>query len=43
MPHVLTSLGFDMAFAVTFSVPLLDAVAFGEEKLPASTGDGVIC
>lgn len=30
-----------MALAVALAIPLLDTVAFGEEKLPTATGDGV--
>ena len=31
-----------MASVVTLTAPLLDTVAFGQEKLPTASGDGVI-
>ena len=37
-----TCIGDGVTFTVELAVPLLDTVAFPEEKLPATTGDGVI-
>lgn len=41
-PVTFTWVGDGKASDVTLAVPLLDAVAFDEEKFPAATGDGVI-